>query len=108
MALVKLLVVAVIGAVLAVFYNRFINSPELDNTKSVFDFTVDSIDDGSPVSLSAFKGKKAYLVVNVASQCGLTNKNYAELQDLYEKLRLVLQNNYNMTYFLIFAVVQRD
>lgn len=36
--------------------------------KSIFDFTVDSILDGKPVALSTFRGKKAYLVVNVASK----------------------------------------
>jgi len=35
--------------------------------------------------LSAYRGKKAYLVVNVASECGYTEQNYAELQQLYEK-----------------------
>jgi len=34
---------------------------------SIFDFTVNTIENGS-VSLSAYKGKKAYLVVNVASK----------------------------------------
>jgi glutathione peroxidase len=31
------------------------------------------------------KGKKAYLIVNVASQCGLTERNYDQLNQLYEK-----------------------
>ncbi len=56
-----------------------------EQRKSIFEFQVDTIDGEKPASLSEFKGKKAYLVVNVASQCGLTNKNYAELQELYEK-----------------------
>jgi hypothetical protein len=34
---------------------------------SIFDFNVQNID-GAEISLSKFKGKKAYLVVNVASQ----------------------------------------
>ena len=34
---------------------------------SIFDFTVDDIK-GNPVPLSSFKGKKAYLITNVASQ----------------------------------------
>ena len=58
-------------------------SPE--DRKSIFEFQVDTIDGGKQMSLSEFKGKKAYLVVNVASQCGLTDKNYAELQGLYQK-----------------------
>lgn len=36
--------------------------------KSIFDFDVQSIDTGKPVSLADYKGKKAYLVVNVASK----------------------------------------
>lgn len=47
--------------------------------KSFHDFTVNTIDE-KPISLSAFKGKKL-LVVNVASECGLTPQ-YATLQEL--------------------------
>ena len=36
-------------------------------TRSIFEFTVDDIS-GSPVDLSTMRGKKAYLVVNVASK----------------------------------------
>ncbi|TVU47137.1 hypothetical protein EJB05_06722, partial [Eragrostis curvula] len=38
---------------------------------------------GKDVSLSAYKGK-VLLIVNVASQCGLTNSNYTELGQLYD------------------------
>ena len=57
------------------------------NPQSIFNFTVDGADDEKPVSLSKYSGKKAYLVVNVASQCGLTDKNYLELQEIYDKYR---------------------
>lgn len=40
----------------------------MSSGKSIFDFTVDSIVDGKPVLLNTFRGKKAYLVVNVASK----------------------------------------
>uniref|UniRef100_A0A7N0TB15 Glutathione peroxidase n=1 Tax=Kalanchoe fedtschenkoi TaxID=63787 RepID=A0A7N0TB15_KALFE len=53
--------------------------------KSIHDFTVKDID-GKEVSLSKFKGK-ALLVVNVASQCGLTSSNYTELTQLYNKYK---------------------
>ncbi|KAM3208265.1 hypothetical protein ACQJBY_063128 [Aegilops geniculata] len=53
--------------------------------KSIYDFTVKDID-GKNVSLSKFKGK-ALLIVNVASQCGLTTANYTELSHLYEKYK---------------------
>jgi hypothetical protein len=55
---------------------------------TIFDFTVES-SSGKPVSLAQHKGKKAYLIVNVASKCGLTKKNYAELTEVYNKLRYV-------------------
>ncbi|KAL6606773.1 hypothetical protein ACP70R_042426 [Stipagrostis hirtigluma subsp. patula] len=42
--------------------------------------------DGKDVPLSKFKGK-ALLIVNVASQCGLTTSNYTELSHLYEKYK---------------------
>lgn len=43
---------------------------------TIFDFTVKDID-GNDVSLEKYRGNKAFLIVNVASQCGLTQKNYA-------------------------------
>jgi glutathione peroxidase len=52
--------------------------------KSFHDFTVKTID-GNVLSLAQFKGKKV-MVVNVASQCGLTPQ-YEQLQQLYEKYR---------------------
>ena len=51
---------------------------------TLFDFVVPD-KDGKDVSLACYKGKRCYLVVNVASQCGLTATNYAELSQLYEK-----------------------
>ncbi|MDO3416744.1 glutathione peroxidase [Hymenobacter sp. BT770] len=50
--------------------------------KSVYDFTVKSID-GKDVKLSQFKGKKL-LIVNTASECGYTPQ-YKELEELYKK-----------------------
>ncbi|KAL2238212.1 UNVERIFIED_CONTAM: putative phospholipid hydroperoxide glutathione peroxidase [Sesamum indicum] len=41
---------------------------------------------GNDVNLSTYKGK-VLLIVNVASQCGLTNSNYTELTQLYEKYK---------------------
>ncbi|XP_006656719.2 putative glutathione peroxidase 7, chloroplastic [Oryza brachyantha] len=53
--------------------------------KNIYDFTVKDID-GKDVSLSKFKGRPL-LIVNVASQCGLTTANYTELSHLYEKYK---------------------
>ena len=41
--------------------------------------------DGEEVKMDRFKGKKALIVVNVASACGLTNKQYRGLVTLHEK-----------------------
>ncbi len=51
---------------------------------SVLSFTVMSID-GKNVRLSRYRGK-VLLIVNVASQCGLTPQ-YAGLQRLYDRYR---------------------
>lgn len=56
---------------------------ELPN--SIYDFTVKDIH-GKDVSLSTYKGK-VLLIVNVASECGLTKKNYQELNILYKKYK---------------------
>ncbi|KAL1569067.1 putative phospholipid hydroperoxide glutathione peroxidase [Salvia divinorum] len=53
--------------------------------KSIHEFTVKDAK-GNDVDLSIYKGK-VLLIVNVASQCGLTNSNYTELTKLYEKYK---------------------
>ncbi len=52
--------------------------------KSVYDFTLNSID-GQPTPLSSYKGK-VVLLVNVASRCGFTPQ-YTALEALYEKYK---------------------
>ena len=52
----------------------------------IFQYSVETIQ-GELLSLSNFYGKRAYLIVNVASQWGLTKINYAELQKLHENFR---------------------
>lgn len=50
---------------------------------SIYDFTVkDSFD--NDVTLDKYKGN-VVLVVNIASQCGLTKSNYAKLTELKNK-----------------------
>jgi hypothetical protein len=87
-----LVLLAIVGVTTSILYTSIFTPSSIpgegtNGVSSIFDFTVNSIDDGSPTNLAEYKGKKAYLVVNVASKCGLTDRNYAELQDLYEKLR---------------------
>lgn len=54
------------------------------NAQSAWDFDALTLD-GAPAPLSAYKGKVA-LIVNTASQCGLTPQ-YKGLQELYERYK---------------------
>ncbi|KAL5550717.1 hypothetical protein UlMin_000896 [Ulmus minor] len=55
------------------------------NPETIYDFTVKD-DKGNDVDLSTYKGK-VLIIINVASKCGLTNSNYTELNQLYEKYK---------------------
>ena len=57
------------------------NKTMSDNTKTFFDFKINSINT-EELDLSSFKGK-TILLVNVASKCGFT-KQYDDLQKLYD------------------------
>ncbi|XP_040871117.1 probable glutathione peroxidase 3, mitochondrial-like isoform X2 [Glycine max] len=71
------------------FYcHTYTSTPSLmaeQSSKSIYDFTVKDIS-GNDVSLNNYSGK-VLLIVNVASQCGLTQTNYKELNVLYEKYK---------------------
>uniref|UniRef100_A0A1A9W388 Glutathione peroxidase n=1 Tax=Glossina brevipalpis TaxID=37001 RepID=A0A1A9W388_9MUSC len=54
-----------------------------DQANSIYDFTVKDTY-GKDVSLEQYKGQ-VVLIVNIASQCGLTKNNYKKLTDLREK-----------------------
>lgn len=59
------------------------SSVDYKQATSIYDFTVqDSF--GNDVNLNQFKGN-VLLVVNIASQCGLTKSNYAKLTELNRK-----------------------
>ncbi|XP_021754081.1 probable phospholipid hydroperoxide glutathione peroxidase [Chenopodium quinoa] len=53
--------------------------------KSVHEFVVKDAS-GNDVDLSIYKGK-VLLILNVASLCGLSNTNYKELTQLYDKYK---------------------
>lgn len=61
------------------------------NPQSVLDFKVKDTY-GNDVSLDKYKGQ-VLVVVNIASQCGLTSSNYDKLTKLQEKYKE--QRNYH-------------
>jgi len=64
--------------------SRMASQPTKES-QSIYDFTVKDAK-GNDVALSTYKGK-VLLIVNVASKCGMTNSNYIELNQLYEKYK---------------------
>ena len=66
------------------FFGKKTNNEILELPKSIYDYSVNTID-GDSISLSKYKGKKI-LIVNVASRCGYTPQ-YKELQILSEKYK---------------------
>lgn len=66
------------------FTRQPVNKTASLSTKSIYDFTLKSID-GKNVSLSQFKGKKM-LLVNVASKCGYTPQ-YKDLEALHKQYK---------------------
>jgi len=53
------------------------------NAASIYDFHAKDID-GKDLTLDKYKGE-VVIIVNVACQCGFTQKSYTQLQALYEK-----------------------
>lgn len=76
------------------------NSQDYKNAKSIYEFTVKDTF-GEDVSLEKYKGN-VVLIVNIASQCGLTKNNYAKLtqlnKDYYDKgmLEFVSHNGHRL------------
>uniref|UniRef100_A0A0R3RSF2 Glutathione peroxidase n=1 Tax=Elaeophora elaphi TaxID=1147741 RepID=A0A0R3RSF2_9BILA len=55
------------------------------SSNTIYQFRVRDIN-GAEVSLDRYRGK-VVLIVNVASQCGLTHSNYAQLKELHDKYK---------------------
>ncbi|VIO90002.1 Uncharacterized protein BM_BM18099 [Brugia malayi] len=56
-----------------------------DSLNTIYQFQVRDIN-GAEVSLNRYRNK-VVLIVNVASQCGLTHSNYAQLKNLHDKYK---------------------
>ncbi|XP_026498568.1 uncharacterized protein LOC113402504 [Vanessa tameamea] len=59
------------------------NNPDYKNATSIHEFTVKNIK-GEEIKLDVYKGHVC-IIVNVASQCGLTANNYKQLNELYDQ-----------------------
>ena len=69
---------------LIIFMFSFLNKTMSDNSKTFFDFKINSIN-GDSLDISKYTGK-TILLVNVASNCGFT-KQYDGLQKLYDDFK---------------------
>ncbi len=85
----KVLLIALTMGTLAtltgfLFGSRSANRPATatDPTKSLYDFTVTSLD-GKPVALKKYEGKKV-IILNTASKCGFTPQ-YADWEKFYKE-----------------------
>lgn len=59
------------------------NDPDYKKATTIHEFTVKNIK-GEEVKLDVYKGHVC-IIVNVASQCGLTANNYKQMNELYEQ-----------------------
>ena len=76
------ILLSVVGIVVILGYR--VGAQEGPMTKSIYDFTVETID-GKQKNLADYKGK-ALLIVNTASKCGFTPQ-YKGLEALYEEYK---------------------
>ena len=67
--------------ILLIMISFFGNKVTANYEKLAYDFQFNDLD-GSPLSLSEYKGK-VIIIVNVASQCGFT-KQYEDMQNIWE------------------------
>ncbi|KAL1505600.1 hypothetical protein ABEB36_005128 [Hypothenemus hampei] len=74
---IALFITAIVVCVLAT------NPEDYTKANSIYEFTAKDIQ-GNDVSLEKYKGHPL-IIVNVASNCGLTEKNYQQLNEIYDK-----------------------
>lgn len=67
------------------------NEVDPKKASSIYDFTVKDTY-GNDVPLEKYKGKVC-LIVNIASQCGLTSSNYEKITELKNKYKDKGENN---------------
>ena len=80
--MLKSIVPVVVAVSVFVAGSEMARSEESETAPTALGFTMKSLD-GKPVELKSYEGK-VVLIVNVASQCGLTPQ-YEQLQALHEK-----------------------
>ncbi|XP_031633811.1 probable phospholipid hydroperoxide glutathione peroxidase isoform X2 [Contarinia nasturtii] len=85
---VPTVIVLIVGVLISKYYYQSESSEEMasgndvdyKSASSIYDFTVKDTY-GKDVSLDKYRGN-VVLIVNIASQCGLTKNNYAKLNEL--------------------------
>jgi glutathione peroxidase len=77
--------IGLFGLFTSIYLAAELRADDKAGASSVLGFKLKDID-GKEVDLGAYKGK-ALLFVNVASQCGLTEKQYTGLTKLHEKYK---------------------
>ena len=67
-------------------FDKLKGNQPMSTFKSLLDIPATDIDGKQIKRLGdVLKGKKLYLIVNVATKCGLTKKTYTQMGDLYKK-----------------------
>ena len=79
----RLCVFVIILHINLVISRKMSANPDYKSATSIHEFTVKNIK-GEEVKLDVYKGHVC-IIVNVASQCGLTANNYKQLNEMYDK-----------------------
>jgi glutathione peroxidase len=68
-----------------VFFKNSVDKFKFDIPQNINEIKVKDIDGVDKLLGDYLKGKKASIIVNVASSCGYTDNNYKQLVELYQK-----------------------